>query len=103
MDDPNAYWLSTIMAPERFLLNLAYPPFQDWSETFSPLHLIESQMEVFIANTLNLYYMPLFFMRFLLPEQQETQEKISNLGKRTISSKKRVRNNHAKVIREGKS
>lgn len=87
MEDPNA-WLSTIMAPERFFLNLAYPPFQDWSETFSPAHLIENQMEVFIANTLNLYYMPLFFMKFFLPEQ-EPKDEISILAKKSSFFEKR--------------
>ncbi|KTC82095.1 hypothetical protein [Legionella cincinnatiensis] len=101
MEDPNA-WLSTIMAPERFFLNLAYPPFQDWSETFSPAHLIENQMEVFIANTLNLYYMPLFFMKFFLPEQ-EPKDEISILAKKALSSKKRAQSHHSKVIRERKS
>ena len=89
MEDPNAYWLSTIMAPESFFLNLAYPPFQDWSETFSPIHLIENQMEIFIANTLNLYYMPLFFMKFLLPAQ-ESRDEISNIAKKAANKKKNL-------------
>lgn len=88
MEDSNAYWSSIIMTPESFFLNLAYPPFQDWGETFSPIHLIENQFEIFIANTLNLYSIPLFFMKFLIPGQQP-EDTIANIAKRATSSKKR--------------